>query len=57
MRRLDRGVNDDLRLSCTDCPGLTPPAREHTDPDSVVRCHDCGKKHSRDSLRVVPAPD
>lgn len=34
-------------------PALTIPIRRDDDPESVVRCGDCGKKHSRDSLEVI----
>lgn len=51
-----------IRLRCTRCPGgddeapggaLTIPYRRDGDPESIVRCRDCGKKHSRDSLEVL----
>jgi len=51
-----------LRLRCTRCHGgtdeapggaLTKPVRHQSDPESVVRCAECGKKHGRDSLTLV----
>lgn len=51
---LASGVNsDDLRLDCSECHGLTQPRRKEGDPETVVRCGRCGRKHSTDSLRVV----
>lgn len=45
----------------TDGPGesveevepLTNPVRKRDDPSSIVRCAECGKKHSTNSLEVV----
>jgi len=54
---------DNLRLRCSECRGGTDEARggaltryvdRDSDPDSVVRCADCGKKHSTDSLEATP---
>lgn len=56
--------DDDLkvRLECTKCHGgndeapggaLTRPVRRDTDPKTVVRCAECGKKHGKGSLTVV----
>jgi DNA-directed RNA polymerase subunit RPC12/RpoP len=42
-----------MLLDCTDCDRRTQPTRKSDDPDSVVRCLSCGKKHSTDSLRYV----
>jgi hypothetical protein len=51
-----------LRLLCTRCKGpydeapgggLTKPCRKESDPDTVVRCWRCGKKHSEDNLKVL----
>lgn len=51
-----------LRLMCTRCGTshdegsggrLTKPYRFEDDPDTVVRCWSCGKKHSENNLKVV----
>lgn len=50
-----------LRLECSKCHGgndeapggaLTTPVRYRDDPDTVVRCASCGKKHSDSSLTI-----
>jgi hypothetical protein len=50
-----------VRLACSKCHGgrseaaggaTTKPVRKAGDPDSVVRCARCGKKHSTNSLTV-----
>lgn len=50
-----------VRLACSSCHGgndeapggaTTKPVRKRDDPDSVVRCARCGKKHSTNSLTV-----
>lgn len=55
-----------LRLKCTGCtrdsgdeewsdePRLTKPFRKKDDPETVVRCQKCRKKHSDDSLTTAP---
>jgi len=44
---------DGLELACTECrPWRTRPVRKDSDFDSVVRCAQCGKKHSTDSLEA-----
>ena len=50
-----------IRLGCVECTdvsmpaGLYPkPCRRKHDPDTVVRCGDCGKKHSKASLVTIP---
>ena len=42
-----------LLLACTECDGRTQPTRKDGDPERVVRCLACGKKHSLDALRYV----
>ena len=42
-----------LRLNCRRCASFTHAVRRRDDPDSVVRCDGCGKKHSTDSLHFV----
>lgn len=56
--------NEDLKvvLHCTGCtedlgdgrPVFTEYETRTSDPDSVVRCGDCGKRHSKDSLHALP---
>lgn len=50
----DEGPADmKMVLRCTECrPYKTHPVRKKGDPDSIVRCAACGKKHSTDSLTV-----
>lgn len=41
------------KLACTSCrPWRTRPVRKRDDPETVVRCAQCGKKHGTDSLTV-----
>jgi len=44
-----------LRLECTECKERRRFYSEPDDPDTVVRCKECGKKHSRNSLVDVNA--
>lgn len=49
----DVGTRATLRLECVACypdPRRTIPVRYADDPDGVVRCAACGKKHSDASL-------
>jgi hypothetical protein len=50
-----------LVLVCSECHGgndespggaETVPVRKRSDPETVVRCATCGRKHSTDSLRA-----
>lgn len=43
----------ELRLNCTACGAFQPFDRRGSDPKTVVRCDECGKKHSRDSVYMV----
>lgn len=43
----------DLYLDCVDCGEFTEAYTKKDDPDSVVRCNECGKKHSDNSLYFV----
>lgn len=57
-------MNEDLQvvLQCTGCtedlgdgrPVFTDFESRESDPDSIVRCSDCGKKHNEDSLYALP---
>lgn len=60
---LDAGeiVTAGMKLRCTRCHGgedespggaLTEPTRGDDDPKTVVRCAECGKRHSTNSLEV-----
>lgn len=40
-------INDDIVLECTRCEADRDYERES---DTVVRCEECGKRHSMDSL-------
>lgn len=42
-----------LRLNCNDCGSFTEYHRNDDDPETVVRCDDCGKRHSTDSVWMV----
>lgn len=51
-----------MQLRCTRCHGgesespggaLTDPTRKADDPKTVVRCAECGKRHSTDSLELA----
>lgn len=44
--------NAGLVLVCTDCDHETVPCRREGDPETVVRCATCGKKHSTENLRA-----
>jgi RNase P subunit RPR2 len=59
MRNGDVVAPDNLKLRCSRCHGgtdeapggaLTQYIDKAGDPESVVRCAECGKKHSIDSL-------
>ena len=39
-----------IRLNCTGCGAFT---EWESESEEVVRCADCGKRHSRDSLHMV----
>lgn len=59
--------NEDLKvvLQCTGCteelgdgrPVFTDFETREGDPETVVRCSDCGKRHSKDSLHALPADE
>jgi len=40
----------DIKLACPGCGEWCEYERRDDDPDTVVRCQKCGKRHSRDSL-------
>lgn len=51
-----------IRLRCSRCNGgddespggaLTDPWRKPDDPETVVRCGTCGKRHSTESLEAI----
>ena len=44
-----------VRLQCTHCK--PHPRRYVVESDTVVRCADCGKRHSKDSLTVIGGVD
>lgn len=46
-------VGDPESEAHRDVPAKTRPVRKKTDPDTVVRCARCGKKHSNDVLTIV----
>lgn len=46
-------LKHDLRLNCHPCGDFTEYHRKDNDPNTVVRCDGCGKKHSTDSLYMV----
>jgi DNA-directed RNA polymerase subunit RPC12/RpoP len=46
-------TNYALRLNCSACHAFTRYTRQLDDPTTVVRCKDCGKKHSDDSVWMV----
>ena len=54
-RVLAGGDPPDLRLECVDCDERQGFTQRADDPDSVYRCAECGRKHSRDSLIDVNA--
>lgn len=41
------------RLNCTRCGSFADYHRNQGDPDTVVRCDGCGKRHSTDSIYMV----
>lgn len=42
-----------VELRCSKCrPFTTKPVRYSDDPETVVRCAQCGKKHSKSSLQA-----
>jgi uncharacterized Zn finger protein len=43
----------ELRLNCTRCGSFNTYYRKDDDPETVVRCDDCGKRHSTDSVFMV----
>ena len=43
-------MTHDLRLNCTKCNDFT---EYETGKNAVVRCSECGKKHSDDSVWMV----
>jgi len=47
----------DLYLNCTKCGEFTVALQMKDDPKTVVRCKDCGKKHSDNSLYFVDPDD
>lgn len=47
---VDGDVNEDLRVECVSCEERQPYEREG---ENVVRCEECGRRHSNESL--VPA--
>lgn len=42
-----------LRLNCNRCGAFEEYHREDDDPETVVRCDGCGKRHSNDSVFMV----
>jgi len=46
-------TNYALRLNCSACHDFTRFDRRVDDPTTVVRCSECGKKHSDDSVWMV----
>jgi len=45
-------VSNDGSEDFEELPALTTPVRYRDDPDTVVRCASCGKKHSDSSLTI-----
>lgn len=43
----------ELRLDCKRCGEFRTYGRESDDPDTVVRCDECGKRHSTASIYSV----
>jgi len=43
----------EFRLNCTRCAAFVEYHHVHYDPDPVVRCDGCGKKHSKNSAFMV----
>jgi len=46
-------TNLKLRVNCNDCARFTEYRRRDSDPQTVVRCDECGKKHSEASIYMV----
>jgi len=46
-------MQSELRLNCNRCGSFEEYHRKLYDPDPVVRCGGCGKKHSTDSVFMV----
>jgi hypothetical protein len=42
-----------MLLACTHCETETDAYRKSSDPKSVCRCGECGRKHSTDALEVA----
>lgn len=42
-----------LRVNCHRCGAFAKYTHNREDPDTVIRCSGCGKKHSTDSLHMV----
>lgn len=43
----------ELRLNCNDCHDFTEYYRDKDDSATVVRCAECGKRHSDKSIYMV----
>lgn len=43
----------DFRLNCSNCGRWTIPNHKPGDPSHILRCDDCGKKHSEDSVFFI----
>jgi DNA-directed RNA polymerase subunit M/transcription elongation factor TFIIS len=48
-------ADPEIRLDCTRCDQHREYYRKHDDPETVVRCSECGKRHSKHSLIDVNA--
>lgn len=46
-------LKQELRLNCHRCGDFMEYYRKRDDPNTVIRCDGCGKKHSDDSLFMV----
>jgi uncharacterized Zn finger protein len=46
-------MRHELRLNCNGCGDFNEYHRHDDDPDTVVRCDGCGKRHSTDSVWMV----
>jgi ribosomal protein S27E len=46
-------IESDIRVECVDCETPQDYYRKDDDPQTVVRCKQCDKKHSQDSLTDV----
>lgn len=42
-----------LQLNCTACNAFEDYVHDDSDPDGVVRCDECGKKHGSESVMMV----